>query len=93
MSKEPQRHGAVIYLREDKVEEYEKLHSKVWEGVRGRLTASNIRNFTIYYCKPLGVLFSHFEYTGENLEEDMKAIGDDPITKEWWKVCHICTLS
>ena len=79
--------GMVIYLRDGKREEYERLHSEVWPEVKSRLTASNMRNFSIYYCKQLGVLFAHLEYIGDDLDADMKAIGDDPITRKWWKVC------
>ena len=80
------RMGMVIYLREEKKEEYERLHSQVWPQVKARLTESNMRNFTIYHCKELGVLFAHLEYIGDDLDEDMKKIGDDPVTREWWKV-------
>lgn len=82
----PIRYGGVIYVNEDKLEEYKKLHSAVWPDVLDRLTKSNIRNFTIYYCKQLSVLFSHMEYIGEDVEKDMAAIAADPKTKEWWRV-------
>ena len=88
-SKEPKRYGKVIYLNADKLEEYKKLHANAWPGVLARLTKSNIRNFTIYYCKELGVLFSHFEYIGKNYQADMDAIAQDKETKEWWKVKNI----
>ena len=84
--KKPVRYGGVIYINAEKLEEYKKLHSAVWPGVLDRLTKSNIRNFTIYYCKQLGVLFSHMEYIGDDIEKDKAAIAEDPTTKEWWKV-------
>ena len=33
------------------------------------------------------ILFSYFEYVGNDYEGDMKAMGDDPKTQEWWDVC------
>ena len=86
---EPKRYGKVIYIKPEKLEEYKKLHSAVWPKVLERLEKSNIRNFTIYYCKELGALFSHYEYIGSNYDSDMAAIGDDEDTKKWWKVCGL----
>ena len=85
-TKEPKRYGKVIYIHADKLDEYKKLHAKVWPAVLARLEKSNIRNFTIYYCKELGALFSHYEYVGTNHQADMDAIAQDKETKEWWKV-------
>ncbi|CAK8683499.1 unnamed protein product [Clavelina lepadiformis] len=87
------RYGGVIYLRAEKLEEYKKLHAAVWPSVLARLQKSNIRNFTIYYCKELGVLFSHYEYVGTDYEMDTQAIADDKVTREWWKVCEPCQES
>ncbi|XP_078481443.1 uncharacterized protein LOC108950150 [Ciona intestinalis] len=30
------------------------------------------------------------EYIGSDFAVDMKAVADDPITKDWWKVCEPC---
>ncbi|XP_039254474.2 L-rhamnose mutarotase-like [Styela clava] len=89
-ARKPVRYGGVIYVNEEKLEEYKKLHSAVWPAVLDRLAKSNIRNFTIYFCKELGVLFSHMEYIGDDIEKDKAAIAADPTTKEWWKVCEPC---
>jgi len=86
---EPKRYGKAIYIVADKLDEYKKLHKAVWPKVLERLEKSNIRNFTIYYCKELGVLFSHYEYIGNNYDKDMEAIGADEDTKKWWKVCTV----
>lgn len=29
-------------------------------------------------------------YLGDDLEKDMAAIGSDPVTRDWWKVCEPC---
>ena len=83
---EPKRYGGVININMDKLEEYKKLHANVWPKVLSRLEESNIRNFTIYYCKELGVLFSHYEYVGSDYQKDMDAIAADEETRKWWKV-------
>jgi len=88
--KAPRRCGSVIRLRKEKYEEYKKLHANVWPDVLKRIYDSNIRNFTIYYRADVGLMFSHFEYVGSDFENDLKAIGEDPKTLEWWKVCEPC---
>uniref|UniRef100_H2YJ08 L-rhamnose mutarotase n=1 Tax=Ciona savignyi TaxID=51511 RepID=H2YJ08_CIOSA len=90
MSKAAKRYGSVIKLNADKVAEYKALHASVWPAVLARLEKSNVRNYTIYYCAQLGLLFSHFEYIGEDFDGDMSAVGEDPVTKDWWKVCEPC---
>ena len=84
------RLGSVIYLEPSKVQEYKELHANVWPDVLNRLKDSNIRNYTIYFCDKLNIMFSHIEYIGDDLDADMKAIAADPKTKEWWKVCEPC---
>ncbi len=49
-----------------------------------RLTAGNIHNYSIYRHGDL--LFSYFEYTGDDYESDMAAIAADSETQRWWSV-------
>src|SRR4051812_44684781 len=68
------RYGNIIGLRPEKLEEYKKLHAAVWPGVLQMIKRCNIRNYSIYLRKlPDGnhYLFSYFEYTGSNFEQDM----------------------
>ncbi len=62
--------------------EYERLHQAVWPSVLSRLSASNIRNYSIYRYGEL--LFSYLEYAGDDFEADMAAIAADPETQRWW---------
>jgi L-rhamnose mutarotase len=83
----PMRIGSVIGLRPEDLEEYVKLHADVWPGVLERLKASHFSNYSIYLKEPEMLMFSYFEYTGDDLEADNAAIANDPITQDWWKVC------
>ena len=78
------RVASVIGLPREHREEYERYHAAVWPGVLGRLTASGIRNYSIYRHGEL--LFSYFEYIGDDYEADMAAIAADPETQRWWAV-------
>jgi len=86
------RYASVIRLRSEKLEEYKRLHAEVWPGVYARLSASNLRNFTIFLRElPDGFyLFMNYEYVGTDHVADMKAVADDPTTQEWWKLTDPC---
>ena len=76
------RVASVIGLKAENREEYERYHAAVWPAVLARLTASNIHNYSIYRHGEL--LFSYFEYTGEDYDADMASVAADPETQRWW---------
>jgi len=87
------RHGSVIELREEKREEYRKLHAAVWEGVLKMIHRCNLRNYSIFLRRmPDGkwYLFSYFEYVGRDFAADMAQMAADPTTQEWWSLCKPC---
>ena len=55
----PKRFGSVIKVKPEKLEYYKKLHAEPWPQVLATITASNIRNYSIYYRD--GYLFRHYE--------------------------------
>ncbi len=84
------RYGWVIGLKEEKIEEYKKLHAAVWPGVLKKIKDCNIRNYSIYLQKlddGRHYLFAYFEYVGDDFDGDMAAMAADPTTQEWWDVC------
>ena|SRR5882757_4726998 len=83
-----QRVAQVIRVRRDQIEEYKRLHAAVWPKVRDRIRKSNIRNYSIHLHDDL--LFSYFEYHGEDLAADLAAMADDGPTREWWAVTAPC---
>ena len=82
------RFGQIIKLRPEKEEEYKRLHRESWPGVLDRIHRSNIRNFSIFLND--GLLFSYYEYIGDDYEKDMAAIAADKTTQEWWKLTEPC---
>lgn len=82
------RYGMIIGIKPDKVEEYKKLHAEVWPGVLSMISECNIRNYSIYLKDNL--LFSYFEYTGDDFSADMGKMAADPLTQKWWDVCKPC---
>jgi len=85
-----QRIGMVIGVKPEKIEEYKRLHAAVWPEVLARISACNIRNYSIFLKEPENLLFSFFEYHGADYAADMAKMAADPRTQEWWAVCMPC---
>ena len=80
------RIGMVIGIRPDRIAAYETLHAASNPGVRDLLNKYHIHNFSIYlhelddnnFC-----LFGYYEYTGNDYEEDMQRLNNEPRNIEW----------
>jgi L-rhamnose mutarotase len=79
-----QRHGAVIRVRPEKLEEYKAYHVQVWPEVLAMIRQCNIRNYSIYHKD--GYLFGYFEYHGNDFAADMAKMAADPTTQKWWAI-------
>lgn len=80
------RHGSIIGMPEKNILAYTQMHAAVWPGVLAAIERANIRNYSIYLgqIKPGEyLLFSYFEYVGDDYKADMAAIADE-VTKTWW---------
>jgi len=82
-----QRYGSVIGLREDHKARYIEIHAAVWPKVLERISACNIRNYSIFLKEPENLMFAYFEYHGTDYAADMAAMAADPATQEWWAIC------
>lgn len=81
-----ERYASVIGISAESREEYERLHAAVWPDVLIQIRQSNIRNYSIYRYGEL--LFSYFEYVGEDFEADMARMAEDSATQKWWDLCN-----
>jgi L-rhamnose mutarotase len=80
------RHGSIIGMPEKNILAYTQMHAAVWPGVLAAIDRANIRNYSIYLgqIKPGEyLLFSYFEYIGDDFKADMAGIADE-VTKTWW---------
>ena len=78
------RFGSLIKLKREYEERYIILHKHTFPGVLDRIRRSNIRNYSIFLRD--GLLFSYFEYIGNEYEKDMERVGQDSVTQDWWKL-------
>jgi len=79
-----QRHGQLIRVQPERLEEYKRYHAAVWPEVLATIRDCNIRNYSIFYKD--GLLFAYFEYVGQDFAADMGKMAADPKTQEWWSV-------
>ena len=79
-----QRFAKVLGIPKENRERYEELHADVWPAVLEQIKRSNIRNYSIYRYGEL--LFSYFEYVGDDYEGDMAQMAADPMTQKWWEI-------
>ena len=82
-----QRMGLVIGIKASDIPEYKRLHAEVWPEVLARISACNIKNYTIFLREPENLLFAYWEYHGTDFEADMAAMAEDEATQRWWKIC------
>ena len=78
------RYGSLIKVRPEFEERYIILHKHTFPKVLGQIKNSNIQNYTIFLKD--GILFSYFEYLGDDFKADMDKMGEDATTREWWKL-------
>lgn len=78
------RCGSVIGLRPEHEAVYREMHASVWPAVLDQIRRAHICNYTIFVHG--GLLFSYFEYEGDDFEADMAAMAADPETRRWWDV-------
>lgn len=84
------RYASVIKVKPEKLEEYKALHADPWPGIDSMIKACNIVNFSIFYRD--GLLFSYYEYTGNDYEADMRKMAQDSLTQAWWELTDPCQI-
>jgi L-rhamnose mutarotase len=87
------RYGWVIGVKNEKIEEYKRLHKDVWPDVLDMIKQCNIQNYSIYMRQledGKTFLFSYLEYIGDDFDSDMAKMAADPTTNKWWAVCKPC---
>ncbi len=76
--------GSLNRVRHEFEERYTVLHRHTFPEVLKRIRDSNLTHYSIFLRE--GLLFSYLEYAGRDYQEDMKALGRDEATRDWWKL-------
>lgn len=77
------RIGTLMKLKPGAAEEYIRLHHNIWPEVVKAGHNAHMHNYTIF--KIGDYLFSYYEYTGEDFEQDMQEKNSLHISIEWQK--------
>lgn len=85
-----QRMAFMIRLNPEKMAEYKDLHANAWPGILKQISASHIRNYSIFLREPENLLVGIYEYHGDDYEADMARMGEDPETQKWWALTDPC---
>lgn len=78
------RYGMIIGLKPEAEKLYREYHASVWPAVLDMIRQCNIRNYSIFLKD--GLLYSYFEYDGDDFEADMARMAADPATQQWWSI-------
>ncbi|MBD3383937.1 L-rhamnose mutarotase [candidate division KSB1 bacterium] len=78
------RYAALIAVKPEYEERYIILHKNAFPQVLEAIYEANIINYSIFLHD--GLLFSYFEYAGNDFDADMGAIAQDSTSQEWWKL-------
>jgi L-rhamnose mutarotase len=84
------RMGWVIRIRAEKIPEYKALHAAPWPEILARISACNIRNYSIFLREPENLLFGYFEYHGTDFAADTAKMAADETTRRWWALTDPC---
>ncbi len=79
---EGQRFGHLIRLKPEYRERYLVLHAHPFPGLLERMQEAGLRNYSIFLREH--VLFSYYEYVGDDFEADMEAMAENDTVQDWW---------
>jgi L-rhamnose mutarotase len=80
------RLGMTIGLRKECLDEYKRIHVKLWPEIEAAIKQAGISNYSIFHLD--GQLFGYFEYTGpdDQFEARMQRLAAAPRMREWWSI-------
>ena len=84
------RFGQIGKLKKEKIDEYVELHANTWPGVLKTISECNLQNYSIFLHGDL--VFSYFEYVGEDYDADMRKMGETAVQQRWWQYSKPCFL-
>lgn len=83
------RFGSVARVKADKLELFKEAHAIGWPEVLVALRRSHLGNYSIFLHGDL--LFTYFEYTGDDPGADREEFLADPAMQRWRRLNEACT--
>ena len=74
--------GQICGITAENAKKYIEYHNNIPKEIKELITACNIRNYRIFYRN--GILFSYYEYVGEDYDADMQKMAANEDNQKWW---------
>lgn len=71
-----------MFLNPGQEAEYRRRHDEIWPELSALLTASGVRNYSIYLDAETSILFAYLERTDGHRMDDLP---NDPVMRRWWE--------
>lgn len=84
------RVGLVTRIKPGCREKYVQIHAEIWPEVVRIGHRYNLRNYTIFIEERSGLMFSYYEYVGQDFAGDMAQKNRQPLIQEWQALCRTC---
>lgn len=75
------RIGFLLKVKQDKIEEYKKIHATVWPDLLEALRRCGWHNYSLF-MREEGTLFGYFE-TPHDLQTAIEAMNNEEINTKW----------
>lgn len=76
----------VIGVRPERFQEYCDLHEHIWPEVADAIRQAHLENYTIFHLQ--GKLYQYMEYTGEDMQKDLRKLSRCEAMLRWCAVCR-----
>ena len=76
--------GQVYGITAENAKKYIDYHNNIPQEIRDLIRDCNIRNYSIFYRN--GLLFSYYEYVGDDYDADMQKMAASPDNEKWWNL-------
>lgn len=76
--------GQICSISPENAVKYIEYHKNIPQEIRKLIRDCNVRNYRIYYRN--GILFTDFDYIGDDYEADMLKMARDPDNQKWWNL-------
>ncbi len=63
-------------------DKYIRRHDAIWPELKALLSASGVRDYTIYLDSETNTLFAVQKQVGDKSSQDL---GENPIVRKWWE--------
>ena len=76
------RYAFKMKLKSGYREEYIRRHNAIWPEMKSLLTASGVRDYTIFLDSESNTLFAVQSQEGDASSQEL---GGDPVVQKWWR--------